>query len=586
RVIELERKIDGLVNLFQSQQQLPQNHDPSPTTARTQTEGHRLTPCTGSTVSGENRPSTSRVSPVISPETYESRHVPTPDEGIPSSSWQLVPGFIITIEKAEESLSIYRTRMVPNFPFVPIDPSVTAKELHSQKPFLFWCIMQAVVPLTAPVQTAVGDWVCQYVALHLVVNKEKSLDMLQALVVYLAWGDIHGQMGINTNTLLQLTIGLVLDMTMYTLNTPLSWMPKGLIPDAWVLLGKGKQVETKQSLEEQRAILGGYYIASCVPPALRRQSQIQFSNQIAKCFKSICETRELPSDDNLIALIRLQNLGDRIRAVFPTLDRDEGEPAPIFREHFNAVLSSLRKELRALEMEEPAITKEQPFVWMQYTVWTMRLYEPVINMRAASPSEAFTATEPYSRTQALWSCLEAVKVASNGLLAIPAESYAYMPFQLVSGIAFAMMTSCRILLEDSASDWDVTLARSKLDYLEISSRILERLEEADNVALIVGQRRRLFEDNSSKWTIYATRGRWLQQWFVSKLGPPPQESTAEQQQTFHGLGSNESTVPWLGEMTLDQSFWDVMMLEGVNLMASNNVTGLSDAAMFPSMPST
>lgn len=70
-------------------------------------------------------------------------------------------------------------------------------------------------------------------------------------------------MGINVNTLLQLAIGLVMDMTIYTLAGPLSWMPKNMLADAWCVLGRGKTFEQpKQTLEEQRAILGGYFVAS------------------------------------------------------------------------------------------------------------------------------------------------------------------------------------------------------------------------------------------------------------------------------------------------------------------------------------
>lgn len=70
-------------------------------------------------------------------------------------------------------------------------------------------------------------------------------------------------MGTNANSLLQMAIGLVMDFTIQTLGGPLGWMPKTLQADAWVLVGRGKQSElTKHTLEEQRAILGGYFIAS------------------------------------------------------------------------------------------------------------------------------------------------------------------------------------------------------------------------------------------------------------------------------------------------------------------------------------
>ncbi|KXH60624.1 hypothetical protein CNYM01_00101 [Colletotrichum nymphaeae SA-01] len=603
RVTELEKKIDGLVSLFQTQQQSGETQGQPATGPSPSSEDPRLMPCTGLTIPGVTHQVSTDASPSVnsSAGTQDCHSMPTPEAGFPSGSYQLLPGFTIAAEKAEEYLSIYRTRMVPNFPFVPIEPEVTARDLHNQKRFLFWCIMQAIVPQTATVQKAVDDWVRKHAAMHIVVHKEKKIELLQGLIVYVAWGDVHLQMGINANTLLQLAIGLVMDMTMYTLAGPVSWMPKTLLNDAWAVLGRGgKQFEApKPTLEEQRAILGGYFIASSVPAAIRRHSQIQYTPQIARCSKAIREADAIPTDQNLLALVRMQHLGDRIRAVFPSPDREEGEPLPIFREHFSAVLASLRKEICALESEEPAIKKENPMVWAHYGALMVRLYEPCIGMRGASPSEAMSAMEPFSRTESLWFCLQAIQIAMDALLAIPAEAFAYLPFNTVADIAHTMMSSHRLLLEDSANDWDVMLARQKLDLPDIARRLADRFEEADNVALIVGQKRRIFEDESSRWANYAYRARWIRQWYLNKVvGQPPQEQMAtehqQQQEQQQQQQQQAQMVPhvgmmadpnmsWLGGVAMDQSFWEIMMLDGPGQIPIDASMLLPDQAMLPAM---
>lgn len=126
-------------------------------------------------------------SKVAGPDVKVGAGFPTPDTLPSPDSLQLVPGLSVTLEQAGEYLEIYRTRMVPNFPFVPIDPKVTARELYSQKPFLFWCIMQALVPQNAATQLAVDDWVRQYAAAHIVVRKERKLEYLQGLILYIAF---------------------------------------------------------------------------------------------------------------------------------------------------------------------------------------------------------------------------------------------------------------------------------------------------------------------------------------------------------------------------------------------------------------
>ncbi|WQF85940.1 Putative zn(2)Cys(6) fungal-type DNA-binding domain-containing protein [Colletotrichum destructivum] len=596
RVTELEKKIDGLVNLFQTRQQSREAQGLHSTTTTPSSRDRNPMPYTGLTMPGLDRSSATQATPSgVSPDTTQNHNMPPGvDAGQTEKTFYLVPDFSLSVEKAEEYLNIYRTRMVPNFPFVPIPPSTTAAELHDKKRFLFWCIMQAVVPQTAAVQKAVDDWVRRHAAMHVIVLKDNSIELLQGLVVYVAWGEVHQQVGINANSLLQMAIGLVMDFTIQTLGGPLGWMPKTLQADAWVLVGRGKQSElTKHTLEEQRAILGGYFIASSVPAAMRRYSQIQFTPHLVRCSKAIREASELPSDQQLLALIRMQNVGDRIRAVFPSPDRDEGEPLPIFREHFNVVLSSIRKEILAIALEEPIVNKEQPMLWAHYQTLMVRLYEPCIGLRAASPSEAVSPTEPYSRTEALWHCLQAIQNSSAALLDLAAEVFAYLPFNLIADVAYSMMASHRLLLEDTTNDWDVSMARQKLDLPEITRRVGDKFEEADNVALVVGQKRRLFEDNSSRWSNYAHRARWIRQWYLTKAVPPPHESTTTTTTTNQSqLGSesttflNEANLSWLGGISMDQGFWEAMMLDGPGQIPFDASMVLPDQSMLPPMPST
>ncbi|KAK2057395.1 hypothetical protein LY76DRAFT_617213 [Colletotrichum caudatum] len=527
RVMELEKKIDGLVNLFQSQHQAQEAQSLNTSTIGSEAEKQHSVPGTAETIPGPHQSPTCRTtSSGMLSGPPESNTVPAPDARYSDTTFYLVPGFSLSLTKAEEYLDIYRTQMVPNFPFVPVQHDITATELHDTKRFLFWCIMQAVVPQTAAVQKAVDDWVRRHAAMHVIVLAEQSIELLQGLLIYVAWGDVHFQMGTNAYSLLQMAIGMVMEMTMFSFGGFVSWMPKSLQTEAWNLLGRGKHLEsTKQTLEEQRAILGCYFAASSNPMAMRKYSQIIYTPQIARCFKAIREASELPTDAQLLALIRLQNIEDRIRSVYPNTDKDEGAPAPIFREHFSAVLTSIRKEILALESEEPIITKEQPMLWAHYQAILIKLYEPSIGMRATSPSEATTLTEPHCRTEALWNCLQAVQNAANALLVISVEKFAYLPFNSVANLAYTMSTSYR-LLSEGPIDWDLTLARQKLDVPDLTGRLADKLEEADNIALIAGQKRRLFEDNSSRWSNYAYRARWIRQWYLSKLVPPAKEQAS------------------------------------------------------------
>ncbi|KAK1962293.1 hypothetical protein LY78DRAFT_661369 [Colletotrichum sublineola] len=589
RVTELEKKIDGLVNLFQSQQQQGQETQGSiPSTTGLERGDQHSVLVTATTLPSLHQPSTCRTETSGMPTgTPKTNPISSPDTGYSDTTFYLVAGFSLSASKAEEYLDTYRTRLVPHFPFVPIPHDMTAMELHDTKRFLFWCIMQAVVPQPAAVQKAVDDWVRRHAAMHVIVLGERSIELLQGLLVYIAWGDVHFQMGIHPYSLLQMAIGLVVEMTMLSSGGLMSWIPQALQPEGGAVWGRGKQFEpTKQTLEEQRATLGGYFVASSNPVAMRNHSQIQYTPRIARCVKAVREASELPSDAQLLALIKLQNIADRLRAVFPSPDKDEEGTVPIFREHSATILMSIRKEILALESEEPIINKTLPMLWAHYQTLTVKLYGPCLGMRPASPSEAMSPTEPYCRTEALWCCLQAVQNAVNALLEIPPEVLACMPFNTSIDIAYTMAASHRLLLDDAASDWDVVLARQKLDLPDLSRRLGDKFEEVDNVALIVGQKRRLFDDNSSRWSKYAYRARWIRQWYLSNMVLPAAEPAPSLAQLSSVPTLNEPNVPWMAGVSMDQGFWEAMMLEGPGQIPFDASMPLPDQPMFPPVPST
>lgn len=101
--------------------------------------------------------------------------------------YRLFPGFSLTGEQATAYLDIYQTELMPNFPFVVIPPSMDAHALYSQSPSLFWVTMAAVAPQSLAIQEEVRKWLRQYIAEHMIVKQEKSLQLLQTLLLHMAW---------------------------------------------------------------------------------------------------------------------------------------------------------------------------------------------------------------------------------------------------------------------------------------------------------------------------------------------------------------------------------------------------------------
>ena len=90
-----------------------------------------------------------------------------------------------TPEEAEEYLDKFRGWLT-YFPFLTIPQSQTAALLRQEKPFLWMCIMN-ITTMSVPQMTILKETVREAVGKRVVLDYERSMDLLQGLIVYLAW---------------------------------------------------------------------------------------------------------------------------------------------------------------------------------------------------------------------------------------------------------------------------------------------------------------------------------------------------------------------------------------------------------------
>lgn len=238
RVGQLEEKIDGIMSLLNASQQIQQNSPsssgqtpPSTSSAAPPFEqgGGRgsiqqlLNPNVESASSSSGAGSGSSSRPAEASRSFSTPPPPPPSSAnfhsqarlvppaglaaadMDSSSHDLAPeraamhtpaggesveivkGFRVTFFEADRALNLYRSLYSPYFPFVPIPAMMPACELHDRSPFLFRAVVAVTTPQSPAVQAEYHLWFRQYVAQHVVVNNEKRLEILQAILIHLAW---------------------------------------------------------------------------------------------------------------------------------------------------------------------------------------------------------------------------------------------------------------------------------------------------------------------------------------------------------------------------------------------------------------
>ena len=90
-------------------------------------------------------------------------------------------------QEAEIMLLEFKVNMTEQFPFVVIPTDSTSQSLQRERPLLWKAIMVAASHKNSDRQLALGLKVIDNLTPRLLFRAEKSLDLLQALLVLIAW---------------------------------------------------------------------------------------------------------------------------------------------------------------------------------------------------------------------------------------------------------------------------------------------------------------------------------------------------------------------------------------------------------------
>lgn len=118
-------------------------------------------------------------------------HPPAPAPSYPQHSGLSYggtsPGFGLTWGQAEQAISNFKIKFMPNFPFVALRPEIFAEQLYLEKPLLFKVIMLVAAPTTLAKLREIKRSVTAYIGQQLVLLEKRDLDLLQGLLVFIAW---------------------------------------------------------------------------------------------------------------------------------------------------------------------------------------------------------------------------------------------------------------------------------------------------------------------------------------------------------------------------------------------------------------
>ncbi|KAG4430950.1 hypothetical protein IFR05_013558, partial [Cadophora sp. M221] len=373
-------------------------------------------------------------------------------------------------------LSIYTTHLLTWLPFIPLPPSNTPSSLQRTRPFLLQAIR-----LVSSLRSIRSMWgqrraIMRYLSSAVFVRSERSLDLLQGILVLLGFYHYHCLVHIQFNNLMQLAVSIVSDMD---LNRD-----PGRGKKVGILAGEGEKEEIRErSSDERRAVLGVWYMSSNVALTFNKGQSEKFTKYHEQCLEDLERADEYESDVLLVQLVRIQHLTQRI-VDFNNRDQLPDELPGIVEMPASTYLSAFQTELERLRDRVPSNLREDYLITNHLNTTRLRLYEPLLQDAYLLDTVSRTMTTlslSDTSTQLRFSgCLLALKTWFEHWLTIPVCYYFYMSQPLAAQLIYSMMMLSRwaLLFSGRGGEENNVGCEGQIDVLGILDKTATRFEAA------------------------------------------------------------------------------------------------------------
>ncbi|KAI1342169.1 hypothetical protein F5Y15DRAFT_333731 [Xylariaceae sp. FL0016] len=261
----------------------------------------------------------------------------------------VVDAGLVTMEQAEMLVSRYRARMVPHFPFVVLAPEVTAARLRVEKPFLFLCILSVASFDTLALQIRIGDVVRREVSDRMVSGDAISIEVLQGLLVFIAWSHYHPR-PCRYVQYLHLAISIVVDLRLDRSPTR-NWTS---------IVGSSRDDAAplpEWGADEQRALAGCFYFSSTTSHLLQKLKTFPYTPYLERCCFSLLQRGEFPTDEHIYYAVQLQRIMETID--FDSLQHSTQDEA-------TAVVTNVRLQLQNFKTNLNFDLRQNNVLYMRY----------------------------------------------------------------------------------------------------------------------------------------------------------------------------------------------------------------------------
>ncbi|PYH98428.1 hypothetical protein BO71DRAFT_426074 [Aspergillus ellipticus CBS 707.79] len=377
------------------------------------------------------------------------------------------PGIPPSLEE-EASLQSFRRDKLPCFPFIHIPDTTSAQALQQESPVLWRCIAVAECRDAAR-QAALCVEIRETFAAAVLVDCQRSLDLLQGLLVYLAWITYQSQpMKSSLCMYCQLAAGLIFELGLHRCP-PADARP---VTSDHIAVGQLQHlrppVSAVRSMNQRRAVLAFYVLSSVIAEFLGRMDPLRWTPHLTECLDVLAQSPESPHDAVLVQLVRIRTLAERV-AEGPWNNVSSATP----RAPSSFYQAALQSQFDQLKNQTPTglATNTPTLLHLLHTEVT--LHEPALTLPKSDPSTHAAINANLTRLDPLYACLHAIKAFFDRLLSLPPAAFAAFPLTHIIQTAHCFVTLFRLSTLDFPG-WDPASVRDIVDITIIADQVADR----------------------------------------------------------------------------------------------------------------
>ncbi|KAI0522226.1 hypothetical protein F5B22DRAFT_465887 [Xylaria bambusicola] len=365
------------------------------------------------------------------------------------------------LDSAAKLLASFR-EMLPHMPCLVLPENLDVRSLARHSPFVLLAIL-AVTSCSTSLQghSLYDEEFRKVLGLKFVAGGERSLELLQGILIYCAWYPFHLRpRNKQSFQYLRMAVDIVHDLEMD--QEPDVDLPS-LVPN-----------QRARKLDDIRALLCCFYSMSAFSATWNRPSTLRYSPQLSRCAEVLDRNSELEQDHHLAWLVRFQYIFEELIDVQRNFERGPRDHQSEMQR--NLIRAGLEAQFRDFKQKMPEQYASTTSIFLASQVTEAIMLAPAL-MRIPRKFGAQDAEQASSRS--LLHAAQVIRSVFDHILSLMPRPFAgfcgadYGRFIVTMvfsyRLSFPLLASCR--------DYDVAQGRRILDLGAVLQQLVDSAED-------------------------------------------------------------------------------------------------------------